>query len=97
MSNHEWQDDRDKGLEYLREAIDFFDGRCNSVASWGSLANCLMSYAFQIDEEDPERMKVSLEKAAHELYLIYKATGKKREADRLTARMRRSGIELCDE
>ena len=168
MSNHEWQDDRDKGLEYLREAIDFFDGRCNSVASWGSLANCLMSYAFQIDEEDPEkaleyservlgiirdqgldrrppyhyftyltlnnhawvlwnrlaseeaiiyygraidliegylatgtpdpeRMKVSLEKAAHELYLIYKATGKKREADRLTARMRKSGIELSEE
>jgi hypothetical protein len=46
---------------------------------------------------DPERMKVSLEKAAHELYLIYKATGKKREADRLTARMRKSGIELSEE
>ena len=42
-------------------------------------------------------MKVSLEKAAYELYLIYKATGKKREADRLTARMRRSGIELSGE
>ena len=168
FSNRIWQDDRDKGLEYLHEAINFFDGRCNSVAAWGSLANCLMSYAFQIDDEDqekaleyservlgiirdqgldrrlpyhyftyltlnnhawvlwnrlaseeaiiyygraidliegylatgtpdPECMKVSLEKAAHELYLIYKATGKKREADRLTARMRRSGIELCDE
>ena len=166
--NQEWQINLDKGLEYLCEAIDFFDGRCNTVADWGSLANCLLSYAFHIDGENPEKaleyservlgiirdqgldrrppfhyftyltlnnhawvlwnrlsseeaiiyygraidliegylaagtpdpecMKESLEKAAHELYLIYKATGKKREAERLTARMRKSGIELSEE
>ena len=158
-------DDSEKSLEYLKEAIDLFEGRCNTVASWGSLANCLLSYAFLIDEEepeksleyservldiirdqsldrrppyheftflalnnhawvlwnrlaseeaiiyygraidliegylstgtlDPEQMRENLEKEANELYKIYKATGKKREADRLTARMRKSGIEI---
>ena len=32
-----------------------------------------------------------------ELYKIYRATGKKREADRLTARMRKSGIEISED
>ena len=138
------------------------------MASWGSLANCLLSYAFQIDGEEPERsleytervldiirdqsldrrppyheftflalnnhawvlwnrlaseeaiiyygraidliegylttgtpdpeqMRENLEKEAYELYKIYQATGKKREADRLTARMRKSGIEIREE
>ena len=161
-------DDSEKSLEYLKEAIDLFEGRCNTVASWGSLANCLLSYAFLIDEEepeksleyservldiirdqsldrrppyheftflalnnhawvlwnrlaseeaiiyygraidliegylstgtlDPEQMRENLEKEANELYKIYKATGKKREADRLTARMQKSGIEISEE
>ena len=42
-------------------------------------------------------MRENLEKEANELYKIYKATGKKREADRLTARMRKSGIEISEE
>ena len=158
-------EDPEKSLEYLKQAIDLFEGRCNTVASWGSLANCLLSYAFLIDEEepeksleysgrvldiirdqsldrrppyheftflalnnhawvlwnrlaseeaiiyygraidliegylatgtpDPDRMRENLEKEARELYKIYQATGKKREADRLTARMRKSGIEI---
>ena len=134
---------------------------------WASLANCLLSYAFQIDEEDPEKaleysgraldiirdqsldrrlpfhdltflalnnhawvlwnrlaseeaviyygraidliegylangtpdqeqMRKNLEKEASELYKIYKATGKKREIERLTARMRKAGIEISE-
>ena len=143
----------EKALEYLGEAIDLFEGRCDTVASWGSLANCLLSYAFQIDEGDPEKaleyseraldiirdqsldrrppfhwnrlaseeaviyygraidliegylasgtpdqeqMRKNLEKEASELYKIYKATGKKREAERLTARMRKAGIEISE-
>lgn len=166
--NQKRLDDSEKSLEYLKEAIDLFEGRCDTVASWGSLANCLLSYAFQIDGEepeksleytervldiirdqsldrrppyhyftflalnnhawvlwnrlaseeaiiyygraidliegylatgtpDPEQMRKNLEKEAFELYKIYKATGKKREADRLTARMRKSGIEISKE
>ena len=161
-------DDPEKSLEYLKEAIELFEGRCNTVASWGSLANCLLSYAFLIDEEepeksleysgrvldiirdqsldrrppyheftflalnnhawvlwnrlaseealiyygraidliegylstgtpDPEQMKENLKKEATELYKIYRATDKKREADRLTARMRKSGIEISED
>ena len=161
-------DDPEKSLEYLKEAIDLFEGRCNTVASWGSLANCLLSYAFLIDEEEPEesleysgrvldiirdqsldrrapyheftflalnnhawvlwnrlaseeaiiyygraidliegylstgtpnpeQMRKNLEKEAGELYKIYIATGKKREAERLIARMRKSGIEISEE
>ena len=161
-------DDPEKSLEYLKEAIELFEGRCNTVASWGSLANCLLSYAFLIDEEepeksleysgrvldiirdqsldrrppyheftflalnnhawvlwnrlaseealiyygraidliegylstgtpDPEQMKENLKKEATELYKIYRATGKKREAYRLTARMRKSGIEISED
>ena len=158
----------EKSLEFLQEAIDLFEGRCDTVASWGSLANCLLSYAFQIDGEEPERsleytervldiirdqsldrrppyyeftflalnnhawvlwnrlaseeaiiyygraidliegylatgtpdpsqMKENLEKEATELYKIYQATGKKWEADRLIARMRKSGVEINEE
>ena len=135
------------------------------MASWGSLANCLLSYAFLIDKEkpeksleysgrvleiirdqsldgrppyhefaflalnnhtwvlwnrlaseeaiiyygraidliegylstgtpNPEQMKKNLEKEAGGLYKIYNATGKKREAERLIARMRKSGTEI---
>ena len=166
--NHKRLSEPEESLEYLKEAIDLFEGRCDTVASWGSLANCLLSYAFQIDEEDPEkaleysgraldiirdqnldrrppfhnftflalnnhawvlwnrlaseeaiiyygraidliegylttgtpdpdRMRENLEKEACELYKIYIATGKKREAERLTARMRKSGIEISEE
>jgi hypothetical protein len=161
-------DDPEKSLEYLKEAIELFEGRCNTVASWGSLANCLLSYAFLIDEEEPEKslkysgrvldiirdqsldrrppyheftflalnnhawvlwnrlaseeaiiyygraidliegylstgtpnpeqMKQNLKKEAGELYKIYKATGKERETKRLTARMRKSGIEISED
>ena len=166
--NRVWNNDREKGLEYLKEAIDLFDGRCNNLPSWGSFVNCLMSYAFQIDGEDaeksleysgraldiirdqgldrlppyhyisylalnnhawvlwnrlaseeaviyygraidlvegylatgtpdPEKMRDALEHEGYELYKIYKATGKNREADRLTARMRRAGIDLNED
>ena len=157
----------EKGLEYLCEAIDLFEGRCNTVASWASLANCLLSYALKKEEKDPEKaleyseralniirdqsldrrppfhdltflalnnhawvlwnrlaseeaviyygraidliegylangtpdqeqMRKNLEKEASELYKIYKATGKKREIERLTARMRKAGIEISE-
>ena len=166
--NQKRLEDHEKSLEFLQEAIGLFEGRCDTVASWGSLANCLLSYAFQIDGEEPERsleytervldiirdqsldrrppyheftllalnnhawvlwnrlaseeaiiyygraidliegylstgtpnpvqMKESLEKEACELYKIYNATSKKREADRLAARMRKSGIEISEE
>ena len=166
--NHKRLSEPKESLEYLKEAIDLFEGRCDTVASWGSLANCLLSYAFQIDEEDPEKaleysgwaldiirdqsldrrppyhnftflalnnhawvlwnrlaseeaiiyygraidliegylttgtpdpdqMRENLEKEGYELYKIYIATGKKREAERLTARMRKSGIEINEE
>ena len=166
--NQKRLEDPEKCLEYLQVAIDLFEGRSDTVASWGSLANCLLSYAFQIDGEDPERsleytervldiirdqsldrrppyheftflalnnhawvlwnrlaseeaiiyygraidliegyistgtldleqMRKNLEKEASELFKIYRATGKKREADRLTARMRKSGIEISEE
>ena len=166
--NQKRLEDPEKSLKYLKEAIDLFEGRCDTVASWGSLANCLLSYAFQIDGEEPERsldyteraldiirdqsldrrppyheftflalnnhawvlwnrlaseeaiiyygraidliegylatgtpnpvqMKENLKKEATELYKIYQATGKKREAERLTARMRKSGIEISKE
>ena len=42
-------------------------------------------------------MRENLEKEACELNKIYQATGKKREADRLIARMRKSGIEISEE
>ena len=166
--NQKRLEDPEKSLKYLKEAIDLFEGRCDTVASWGSLANCLLSYAFQIDGEEPERsldyteraldiirdqsldrrpsyheftflalnnhawvlwnrlaseeaiiyygraidliegylatgtpnpvqMKENLKKEATELYKIYQATGKRREAERLTARMRKSGIEISKE
>ena len=166
--NQKRLEDPEKSLEFLQEAIGLFEGRCDTVASWGSLANCFLSYAFQIDGEEPERsleyteraldifrdqsldrrpsyheftflalnnhawvlwnrlaseeaiiyygraidliegylatgtpypaqMKENLKKEATELYKIYQATGKKREADRLTARMRKSGIEISKE
>ena len=166
--NNEWQKNTKKSLEYLEKAIDLLEGGCNTVDTWGSLANCLLSYAFQIDGEEPEKaleysgrvldiirdqsldrrppyhyftflalnnhawvlwnrlaseeaiiyygraidliegylatgtpdpgqMKENLEKEAFELYKIYKATGKEREADRLIARMRKSGIEISEE
>ena len=166
--NREWEENTEKGLDYLGQAIDLYEGRCNNVASWGSLANCLLSYAFQIDGKDPEKaleysgrvldiirdqsldrrppyhyftflalnnhawvlwnrlaseeaiiyygraidliegylatgtpdpeqMKENLVKEACELYKIYKATGKNREADRLTARMLKSGIEINED
>ena len=46
---------------------------------------------------NPEQMRKNLEKEAGELYKIYIATGKKREAERLIARMRKSGIEISEE
>ena len=46
---------------------------------------------------DPSQMKENLEKEATELYKIYQATGKKWEADRLIARMRKSGVEINEE
>lgn len=39
----------------LLKAINLYNGHCNSLASWGTYMGCLMSYAFYIDEEDPEK------------------------------------------
>ena len=165
FSNKNLFEDRDKAIRYMQEAIDLFDGRCNNIPSWGSYANCLASYASQIDGEeperalefteraldivrdqgldriptyhnlayvllnnhawvlwnklsseeaiiyygraidliegylvtgtqDPERMKSALAKEAWELYKIYKATNKEREADRLLKKMKKSGIDI---
>lgn len=44
--------------------------------------------------QDPERMKSALAKEAWELYKIYKATNKEREADRLLKKMKKSGIDI---
>ena len=165
FSNKDLFTDRDRAIRYLEEAINLFEGRCNNIPSWGSYANCLASYASQIDGEeperaleytekalditrdqgleripayhnlvyvllnnhgwvlwnklsseeaniyygraidliegylvtgtpDPERMKSALAKEAWELYKIYKATNKEREADRLSRKMKKAGIDI---
>lgn len=45
----------ERGMECLTDAIRFFTGRCHDEFDWRRLANCLVGYAYRIDNDDPEK------------------------------------------